>query len=292
MQPESERLAQTLSTTFGLRFAVTVRETTEGQLYSISPALLHPHDGFGVNVLLGWRSVKAEFVPGAFAQDLIDEMGAAGEGEKIAFQGVAKCLVESEMSLEVRLNGVQVDPLDFNSWPARAKSVEIRVRGHPFDRTTSDRERDYKEVLTVTEGSLALVLALVAEPDLGGPEDPIEMDVAGYPEGAVMQVVTNRYERDTRNRALSIATHGAKCAVCGLEFESVYGDIGAGYIHVHHLVPLSMLGQDYKVNPTTDLIPVCPNCHAMLHRERPPLTIEALQARLQLRQRKGVQPEA
>lgn len=63
--------------------------------------------------------------------------------------------------------------------------------------------------------------------------------------------------------------------------EKQYGNIGKGFIHVHHLVPLSAIKQDYQLNPNTDLIPVCPNCHAMLHRTHPPLTPQALQRLLQ-----------
>jgi predicted HNH restriction endonuclease len=61
---------------------------------------------------------------------------------------------------------------------------------------------------------------------------------------------------------------------------SRYGDIGQGFIHIHHLIPLSGIKQDYRLNPETDLIPVCPNCHAMLHRRDPPFTPEELKARL------------
>ncbi|PCP15512.1 HNH endonuclease, partial [Klebsiella pneumoniae] len=49
---------------------------------------------------------------------------------------------------------------------------------------------------------------------------------------------------------------------------------------IHHLIPLSGIKQDYRLNPETDLIPVCPNCHAMLHRRDPPFTPEELKARL------------
>ena len=58
-----------------------------------------------------------------------------------------------------------------------------------------------------------------------------------------------------------------------------------GFIHIHHLIPLSGIKQDYRLNPETDLIPVCPNCHAMLHRRDPPFTPEELKARLRPRDR-------
>jgi 5-methylcytosine-specific restriction protein A len=56
----------------------------------------------------------------------------------------------------------------------------------------------------------------------------------------------------------------------------MYGDIGKGFIHVHHLKPVSQIGETYEVDPINDLRPVCPNCHAMLHRPEETLTIEEL----------------
>ena len=52
------------------------------------------------------------------------------------------------------------------------------------------------------------------------------------------------------------------------------------FIHVNHLTQVSDKKQEYKVNPIADLRPVCPNCHAMLHKDNPPVTIEELKARL------------
>ncbi|HHO0788469.1 HNH endonuclease [Aeromonas allosaccharophila] len=61
-----------------------------------------------------------------------------------------------------------------------------------------------------------------------------------------------------------------------IDFGEKYGELGKGFIHVHHMMPLSEIGEEYVVDPIKDLIPVCPNCHAMLHRRNPPLTIDDL----------------
>ena len=76
----------------------------------------------------------------------------------------------------------------------------------------------------------------------------------------------NNYERDHKARLQCIMIHGTACAVCGIDFEKMYGELGKGFIHVHHIVPIHTIGQGYKVDPANDLVPVCPNCHAMLHR--------------------------
>lgn len=109
-------------------------------------------------------------------------------------------------------------------------------------------------------------------------EFPDELPESGLVfEGAKKTVAVNLYERDAGARAACLRRWGVLCTVCGFDFKAAYGDLGDGYIHVHHLRPLSEIGGAYELDPVLDLRPVCPNCHAMLHRSRPALTIEELQ---------------
>ena len=75
---------------------------------------------------------------------------------------------------------------------------------------------------------------------------------------------------------------------CKVNFGAVYGALGEGYIHVHHIKPIHLCGGEYKVDPINDLIPVCANCHAMIHRRRTPLTIDELRGILEAQRLKGV----
>lgn len=112
---------------------------------------------------------------------------------------------------------------------------------------------------------------------------PDEVDTKIYFEGSVVQVSVNRYERDQTLRAEAIKQRGTICSVCNFNFVQEYGEIGKDFIHVHHITPISLMGPDYEVNPKTDLVPVCPNCHAMLHKKIPPYTVKELtQLRLNL----------
>ena len=95
-------------------------------------------------------------------------------------------------------------------------------------------------------------------------------------EGALMKVNVNKYERNQKARRECVAKKGYQCLVCGRDFEATYGEIGKNFIHVHHLTPISTIGKEYELNVDTDLAPVCPNCHYMLHRKNPPYTIEEL----------------
>ena len=97
-----------------------------------------------------------------------------------------------------------------------------------------------------------------------------------YTEGSVKKVSVNRYERDLEARRKCIEHYKPKCRVCDLEFHKFYGTIGDDFIHVHHTIPISEIGDLYAVNPISDLRPVCPNCHAMLHKRKPPFTIKEL----------------
>ncbi len=96
-------------------------------------------------------------------------------------------------------------------------------------------------------------------------------------EGALTKISVNRYERNPKARRLCVEHYGSSCIVCGLSFEKHYGNIGRDYIHVHHLIPISEITEVYEVDPIIDLRPICPNCHAMIHRRYPPLSIEELQ---------------
>jgi HNH endonuclease len=85
-----------------------------------------------------------------------------------------------------------------------------------------------------------------------------------------------KYERNPKAREICIAHHGDSCKVCGMNFGLVYGDIGVGFIHVHHIVPISQKNSEYEIDPVRDLIPLCPNCHSMAHKKNLPFNVTEL----------------
>lgn len=118
-------------------------------------------------------------------------------------------------------------------------------------------------------GTEDIYLITFLEPDnlMEEPLPPEEYD-RGRREGGKRAVQTTQYERDARNRAEAIKLHGTKCCVCGFDFEEAYGDIGRGFIEIHHLNPLADLEGEQETDPRTDLVPLCSNCHRMVHRRR------------------------
>lgn len=108
------------------------------------------------------------------------------------------------------------------------------------------------------------------------PDEPAEDTT--YPEGTVIEVKVNRYERSRNARAACINYYGPICQGCGMDFVARYGERGRDFMHVHHLLPLKQIKKAYKVDPIAHLRPICPNCHAMIHRREPMLSIDGLRA--------------
>jgi len=173
------------------------------------------------------------------------------------------------------------------AWQSVQKLLESERAVHVFWRTSNETPFEYAGAAVAVEIADTTPVEILWAFDVGTVprelplvQSPEQVPRGEYREGAVRQVLVNAYERDNAARQVCIDHFGPACAACGLRFEERYGTLGAGFIHVHHVVPISELGPDYQLNPIEDLRPVCPNCHAMLHRHRPPLSIEALRAAL------------
>jgi len=112
--------------------------------------------------------------------------------------------------------------------------------------------------------------------DISYPEElPPNIDADFY-EGLKKTITVNSYERNSKARELCVKHWKEICAVCEFDFEKAYGEIGKGFIHVHHLTPVAKIGKTYQIDPIKDLIPVCPNCHSIIHKKEPPFTIEEM----------------
>jgi 5-methylcytosine-specific restriction protein A len=97
-------------------------------------------------------------------------------------------------------------------------------------------------------------------------------------EGAVGHRWAQVRERNPKLRREKLrqarANGSLACETCGFDFAMVYGDLGEGYIHVHHRVPLHVTNE--VKNTLADLILLCANCHSMIHRKVPWKTPEEL----------------
>lgn len=94
----------------------------------------------------------------------------------------------------------------------------------------------------------------------------IDEEQAVFEEGRPLQYFMTRYERSSVVREAALAIHGYDCVACAFNFEQVYGELGKHYIEIHHVRPLSRVQEQHRINPATDLVPLCSNCHRMVHR--------------------------
>lgn len=101
-----------------------------------------------------------------------------------------------------------------------------------------------------------------------------------YMEGTPYQVTLTKYERNPFARKACIAHYGLSCSVCDFNFEKAFGKLGQNFIHVHHLTQVAIISNKHLVDPVKDLRPICPNCHAMIHRKKEAISIEALKTLL------------
>ena len=166
------------------------------------------------------------------------------------------------------------------------KDTPYQISTHELDRLIGEwlaedsealRDYYYRDVRAYDKRSIIEFFKRYTTEDFALPEEIVEVDETLH-EGARRQIWIDAYERKPEARRKCIAYHGATCRVCGFDFAETYGEIGRGLIHVHHLTPLSEVDGTYEVDPRHDLIPVCPNCHAIIHKRKPTFTIEEVKA--------------
>lgn len=163
-------------------------------------------------------------------------------------------------------------------------SNEVNV--HVFFRNDSSKGFTYKGLgrALAVEGSKPIkIVWTFINPDKNPSEqqksiEGIDEIYRFFKEGSSKKTEVNLYTRSLEARKKCIELKGCTCHICGFDFEKVYGEIGKGFIHVHHLNQLSEIKSEYIINPETDLIPVCPNCHSMLHKRTPAYSAKELKS--------------
>lgn len=264
------RLANSMRVRFGM--PVIAR-----QLVDEEPAIrldlegLEWPNGFSIRLSFDYRTVEAQFTKDSFSKNFFNTILAVHEEQRAAFASVASALASTEIKIDLKINQATTKFLSLPEGPWRDLSLSCYK--------LTDRAQDEKDAEDTTSACLALILSLI-------PFDATESEpthfAQGLPEGAVLRVEVNRYERSPANRAAAIAIHGAACHACDFDFGKTYGALGQGHIEIHHRTPVSKMGGSYVVSPRDDLVPLCSNCHDMVHRQDPPLTVETLREIIRL----------
>ena len=237
---------------------------------------LNPYPGGG-NWTTGYVRVKDDLVifanigtPGRTGHDFPNEYDAL-ENEMIWY---GKPSAHSgQQTFRDLFRGV-IAPQVFARWDS--SNTKFLYLGTPHIRDYEDNFKVQEDVSTIRL-TLSFTKSLDAFTDLG-PEGVFTGGNVIGQEGKRVSVVVNRYERDPALRAACLRHHGANCGVCRFSFDKVYGELGKDFCHIHHITPLSESAGEHVVDPKTDMIPLCPNCHAMIHRQVPALTPQSLRA--------------
>jgi 5-methylcytosine-specific restriction protein A len=262
MPVDADRVAATLSAMYGIPLTATAAGVGEGARIVVRPSGVDADEAFAIVVRIGWMSLTAELVCGDFAGELVQAMGEPEPSHRAAFSAIAESVSSRGATLAFSVNGEKQNPCEPQMWPDLWRECTLRIVVSPMDIHGMGEAECGTAIIEWAGRLLALALALAAT--------VVELEESAPQGGAVLDT-SKRYERSRVNRAACLAIHGDRCCVCGMRFEEDYGIRGKGFIHVHHLAPVSTIGPDHIVNPRTDLVPVCPNCHAMLHRTVPPM---------------------
>lgn len=268
-QIDTNRIKSVLSEDFGIN--LNVLTTLQG--LEIRPIDLEFGQGFTLLVKTEWRNLTAEFIPDNFAGTLLRTMSLANPSKKEIFHNLMKGYTSFYSEVNLKINGKLLSSLDSTFLDDNWFNLYIKLLKFPViqDEITVQEFEDV--ILKITGDILGLILSL-----LPLEENLVDESISGLPEGALTRVEVNKYERSPFNRQACLRIHGSTCKTCGFDFEKKYGLLGKGFIHVHHIVPVSKIGPNYLVNPATELVPVCPNCHAMIHKKNPPYTVEELKS--------------
>ena len=218
--------------------------------------------------------VMSSLMPDAYAGNILRLIGeSAGSEPELWVRQVAEGTADGiRTSLYVNGDLVKPDCLPTTRW----RSWEIE--GHGRIPAWADPDNRVEIVAAVAGLCLALCLTGLDTEDF---QDPAE----SAPEGARTTVMANRYERSSRNRRACINHYGWLCWVCDLDFSEIYGPLGDGYIQVHHMVPVAEMGPGYRPDPVKEMVPLCSNCHSMIHRG------ESLLSPVELRELLGKDPK-
>jgi len=267
----ADRLAGILTDRFGVPVRGEATDNSDGKRIVFRPLDVPATEGFAIEALIGWRSVETKFVSGSFAAPLLGAMGNSTANQRAGFAVFLNSAINDGARVAFSPNGQDVDPLQPATWPSDWRSLTLAITKGPMVIDASSAGGLDALALTWSSRLLGAVLALM-------PLEAVEPLPAGETEGDARQVLVTRYERSQINRAACIEVHGVRCKVCDFDFAVVYGEIGEGFIEVHHIEPVSGIGPGTIVDPAKDLAPVCCNCHAMLHRRKPPFRIDELRS--------------
>ena len=272
----ANKIRQCLESAYDIPFIVERQQYFNDSIYKVRPKH-NNNELFDVSIRIKDQlRIIIEVLPQKYAAFSIIDMSDASDEKKAIFTDYAAELEHRKAKVDFSINGIPCDAFHYSNWPASWNSYRLRVSRSPI----CQENECFDEVEIVSSWALIIVGMVISLLNV------VQTEGDSFDEGGVKRVTVNRYERNPINRELCLAANGYTCKICGFNFEAEYGELGHHFIHVHHIVPVSNMNGKYMINPVKDLIPVCPNCHAMLHRLDPPMLPEELRRILEISRNK------
>jgi 5-methylcytosine-specific restriction protein A len=269
-----EKIQDRISQLVGMKFLVEKTTNRDGTVSSIDfrPEVPEYPSGFVFRFCIYSKRFAVHFVPDSYALPLIRDMEAKVNARE-AFSRLARSITSKSVRIKFIVNNHEIQIQDTTKWGSDWRKMEITLEKYSEDFDQRKLQSFENAIIEYGSKFFSMVTTLMPTEEI---EVNLPEDFMGLPEGAKTLIEVNKYERNPINRLNCISFFGLSCKVCNFNFEERYGSLGSDFIHVHHITPVSEIGEDYAIDPTKDLVPVCPNCHAMLHKRDPPLTVEQL----------------
>lgn len=244
-------------------------DSQPGVRFALNISDLAGPSGFSMKVTELQHTFLVVFEPHSLARPLINVLIKEILQDSRSISSMRERVNESSMALALRINGKdfwegkEMTSESDSGASALGQSIEIEVSG----RLRTDGSESRRSVLGPSREAVKIMAEFVLgtlKPAVGS---DIDIETEPVEEGLSQTVIVNRYERDPRVRRACIAHFGTTCKVCGFDFGNVYGTLGRDFIEVHHISPLAQGGgEGVLVDPIRDVVPVCSNCHSMIHR--------------------------
>lgn len=221
--------------------------------------------GFTVRVADEYMSWSAQVVLDDFSRKLANLLGVRAVAKEDEFKAVVSVIESVTQSCEILISGSPlIDAKTTDTWT----DFEVKLS------MSFTLETQLERLVETLIYAISLPLTLLQE----DPIDDVSLGELHSPrlEGDKSTVLQNKYERSRLNRAICLRHHGFSCKACGEKLVTKYGAVAQELIHVHHIKPVSTLGGATHVDAVHDLVPLCPNCHNVIHRVNPPMSLEQL----------------
>lgn len=269
MNDYSTKLKNELEMFFSMPFSVSSSQqdgeihyichpSNEGEMYFEIEVYVHNH----IRLVI-------EMYPQKHGGYILNEMSNADKAKQTKFGLVENMLLDKGAKIVFLVNGKPLKNLEV--WPASWRNFNAKITLLPLP-DTSEEDSEFEIIIEWAKYSFEYVFSLLTIDNIEDKDTSIQT------EGTPSEIKAIRYERNPINRQLCLHRQGYNCAICGINFKDVYGDIGYHFIEVHHKMPVSMMTPEYQFDVDKDLIPICSNCHSMVHRRNPPYTVEEIKS--------------